>query len=387
MKADELLKGLRRFLLAEVDEEIPTVELAEGVEAVVECGRPGKFTDMHNQTATFTPENLTELAATLDPEEALLKIGHRGIETHTAHYGNVKALRYDATKDRLLATIVPTPALVRKNREEGFRRVSMELTGKTLEGPWKFLNLAFLAARKAGVTGLAPVALAATEGERVFVFAEPDAGLAESTIRIEYEKPLDKPAKVDPDDKEQEKAKMADEKITADLAVAKADVEKHKAESERLRTQLKSGARSHVKAFLAEHAKRIPMTLRKAGLEEGLVALLAAEVEGSPITLKFSVSGGEGQEPKPVEQIASAFILTMLAALPEQITKAETTETAQGGVEDEPALEMAEDVTKESAQLDFAARREMKDAKAAGETIEYYEAVQRVERKKSRGSK
>lgn len=376
MKPEELLEGFRTFLFGKA-EDLPAVELAEGADAIVECGRPGKFQDMHGQTVTFTPENLTALAGTLDPEDALCKIGHLPIETDTPDYGRVKGLAYDAAKERLLATIAPTPALVRKNREEGFRRVSMEITGKALEGPFGFKHLSFLAARKPGISGLAPLQLAAAEGEKVFAFA--DGTTVAVDLEKEMPKPLDTAANVNPESKEQEKTTMADEKLTADLAAANAAVDKHRAEADRLREQLKSGARTHVAAFLAEHSKRIPLTLRKAGLEEGLVALLAAEVSGEPITLHFAVA--DGDKTKTVEQIASAFVFSMLAALPEQVSKNETTETAKDGVDDEESLVLAEGVTKSSQTLDFAARKMVKEAKANGEEIDYFEALRRIESK------
>jgi hypothetical protein len=156
---------------------VAAIEL-EGPETTLEALRSGEWTDMSGQVVKFHAANLAQLAETLDPEEALCKIGHGPVETHTSSYGNVTHLRYDAGRDRLLATIVPTPALVRKNREEGFSKVSVELSGKLPDGPFRFQHLAFLAARKPAVRGLAPVRLAAAEGQRTFVFAESEEGRA-----------------------------------------------------------------------------------------------------------------------------------------------------------------------------------------------------------------
>ncbi len=80
----------------------------------------------------------------------------------TLDYGRVLDVVYDAGRDRLLATIAPTPALVDRNRREGFRRVSMELAKKA--GGWILNAVAFLAARRPAIDGLAAVALTAGAG-------------------------------------------------------------------------------------------------------------------------------------------------------------------------------------------------------------------------------
>lgn len=377
MKAKELLEKFLRF--AAEDENLPVLELSAGVEKEVECGRSGRFTDRHGTSVVFDKANLIELAGTLDPEEALVKIGHTPINTDTPHYGSVKALRYDARADRLLATIVPTAALVEKNRKEGFRRVSMELAMRSKKGPFSFLHLAVLAACKPGISGLTPVEFAAKEGDSIFVLAgdaeEEAEGAPPMTVQLEA---LDKAAKVASKSSEQEKTKM---EPTAELAALKEKSEKQEAELARMRKQSLDGRRAHVKAKLTELAKKIPMTGRQTGLEEFLVAQLGAE-SGADQTLEFSVPDGKDKT-KTVKQAPSEFIFAFLAALPDLISAAEgdeTTSERDAAHEDAP-LEMAEGVTKESQGLDFSARKLIKEAKANGEDIDYLEAVRRIERK------
>jgi len=85
----------------------------------VECARPGEFKAKSGSDVKLSESDLAALATGFDPEsdDHLLKIGHREIETDTPDYGRVKSLRYDSASRRLLASVVPTPAGVRKNRE------------------------------------------------------------------------------------------------------------------------------------------------------------------------------------------------------------------------------------------------------------------------------
>ena len=432
MKAHEALDQIKRFFQGlEISEET-LVELAEGKETEVECARSGKFTDMGGNTVTFDAPTLSALAETLDPEDALCKIGHVEIETTTPDYGSVTGLRYDAAADRLLAKIAPTPALVKKNREEGFRRVSMELAGKSLEGPFRFQHLAFLAARKPAVRGLAPVALAAAEGEQTFVFAEGEqageidfyfrsfdakarkaaaktgAAMPDGSFPIENEGDLKNAIQAigrasDPaaakahiktrakalgltnllptdwkgaegldtapnlgianDETEkgnEETTQMNEQEIKAkelELATAKEAADKSKAEADRLRRQLAEGAAPRVKAFLAANTKRIPMTVLKAGLEEALTAMLADEAVRADVTiLKFSIPGAAANAAATViEETPSAVVMRMLAALPELVTGAETTETATEANAAQVAADVAAGTGDLSPVVKFAA--------------------------------
>lgn len=142
-----------------------TILLAAGAPTEVQIARSGVFTEMGGGSVALTPETLAGIAAGFSAgDEVKLKIGHGPITTETPDYGDVTALHYDATKDRLFATIDPSEALVEKNRKERFRRVSMELA--RLGGKFVLQAVSFLGARKPAIGGLAPVMLAGPEGER-----------------------------------------------------------------------------------------------------------------------------------------------------------------------------------------------------------------------------
>lgn len=153
------------------------LQFSAGEAADVECGRPCTTRDMHGRTVTFTDESLAAIATTLDPEESQVRIGHVEVATDTPFYGSVTALRYDSARARLVATFVPTPALVRRNREEKFGKASMELAGTPPRGPFRFLHLALLAARKPAISGLAPVMLAAPDGADLHMAMAASIGL------------------------------------------------------------------------------------------------------------------------------------------------------------------------------------------------------------------
>jgi hypothetical protein len=161
----------------------------------VECARPGEFNAKGGIRVRLTEEDLSRLASNLDPTtDHLLKVGHKDVDTDTPDYGRVTGLRYDAGSKRLLASVVPTPAGVKKNREEGFRRVSMEIIRRA--GRFVFEHLSLLAAHRPAIDGLAAVEFAAamsTEGERIVLLgsAEEDpiprrtpAGFSEESIRL-----------------------------------------------------------------------------------------------------------------------------------------------------------------------------------------------------------
>jgi hypothetical protein len=394
-----------RSLVAEV--EAPGIELSEGQEAEVECARSGSFVDMGGTTVTFTPENLEQLAGTL-PDESLLKLGHGEIQTDTPHYGNVTGLRYDADRDRLLAKIVPTPVMVRKNREEGFRRVSMELGGRA-EGPWRFRDLAFLGARKPAVSHLAPVALAATAGEGVFVFAEGEgagetelyfrmfdakarkaaaksgAALPDGSFPIQNAKdlenaihdigrandpaaakahikkraaalgltsklppdwsganfPIDTPANVPRGSEGEDQMDEKIAKLEADLAAAKSEAEKEKAEKTRILSEFQGSVVEAVKTRLEGVKDRISLAMRATGLVSFLEKIAAAEVEDRTAhTFKFSAPDGE--KTKDLESSVFDFVMALLASCPKVVTDAEGKEITASALAAENGPEPAQ---------------------------------------------
>lgn len=76
---------------------------------------------MNGNGIDLKPESLRGIADSFDPAAHVpLKLGHEPIKTGTPNLGSVIGLAYDAAKDRLVAKIRPTAALVRKNREGAF---------------------------------------------------------------------------------------------------------------------------------------------------------------------------------------------------------------------------------------------------------------------------
>jgi hypothetical protein len=137
------------------------IQLASpGERAVIEVARSGAFVDRHGTRVVFTPADLAALAESFDrTAEHKIKIGHVPIDTAYPDYGDVVDLSYDGALDRLLATIVPTPATIEKNRREGFARCSMELARRA--GRFVFGHLALLGAAKPAIDRLMPIHLSA----------------------------------------------------------------------------------------------------------------------------------------------------------------------------------------------------------------------------------
>ena len=150
------------------------------------------------------------------------------------------------------------------------------------------------------------------------------------------------------------------------------------AQIERMKARLAASAKDRVDAFVTKNQKRIPNSAIKAGFEAGLVALMASEDAADEVQeVKFAAADGSEKSLSP-----SAFVMAMFAALPEQITPAEATETATSGVE-EPTVDMAqfEGADEASVKYHLAVEAEIATAKEKGETLSYLEGVQRVERK------
>jgi hypothetical protein len=416
-------------------EDAQVIALAAGVEADVEIARSGKFVDMNKNVVEVTPDLMKALAASVDLEahEPKLKLGHEPIKTDTPDFGSVLGLRYDDTIDRLMAKIRPTQALIKRVREGAFNSRSMEFS-RDEKGGVKFLHLGFLGARRPAISGLTPVALSEpVAGEPTVLCTEPedaaeffafgltaaqrDAVAAEDFAGPNRTFPINSQAHVEAAasllhhaaDPSAVKAKIiaiakrkgfslpatwstskpidkaasskGEQKVAASTPDEETQNMAQEATIERLRAQIKDGARDRVKAFLAANVKRIPLGVVKAGVEDGLVALMTAETD-SDATFSFKLS--EGAERATT---ASEFVFAILAAFPEQITAAETTETAKAGAEEAVLPAEFADADPASVDVHFAAEREMAEAKAAGSEISYLEGVLRVERKARASSK
>lgn len=189
---------------------------------------------------------------------------------------------------------------------------------------------------------------------------------------------LDKSATVSPNDdpKPKEGEPNMDEKA----------LQAAQAEAERLRKIVAAGAGNAAKAFVDANAKRLPLRMRQQGIEAFLAALMASEaVAAEPVVLKFAIPEGEGKT-KEVEEAPSAALMRILAALPEQTTAAETTETSADG-HDRAALSRIDatvPVDADSAELDLAVEEEMKAAKARGENVTYFDAYLALHKRAAR---
>jgi len=442
---EEIFSAIKQLVAgpetAEVSFGDQVVSFAEGVEAEVEVARSGKFVDMNRNTVEVTPDLMKALASSFDPatHEPKLKLGHEPIKTDTPDFGSVTGLSYDETRDRLLAKIRPTMALVRRVREGAFNQRSMEFA-LSPKGDAKFLHLGFLGARKPAISGLAPVALSEPVEPGVIVLStdpdeEPEAGVflfgisAKQRAAIADEDfagpgksfPIDTQAHLeaaahligkaaDPEAVKEKAIAIAKRKgftLPAAWAAEESGVDKPgdremsqaldenankikdegnegetssmatEAKIERMKTQLAEASRDRVKAFLAANNERLPMQIQKIATPDALVAMLAAEIElDEPKTIKFS----EGGEEKSFS--ASEFVFAILAAYPPQVTPVEQTEIAAKGAE-----ETVVDLTKfagaseESVAYHLAVVAEVEQAKAGGAEITYLEGVRRVESK------
>lgn len=346
-----ILSEIKKLLASE--EQAARYELAAGKSARIQCARSGTFVGMGRKKVTFTPESLGQIAArfSLDREH-LAKIGHAPILPETPHYGDVRGIEYDAAADRLWATVEPTEVLVEKNRKEGFRRVSMELSAHP-EGGYDFEDLGFLAAHKPAIGGLDPVALAAdetTEGRAVFVFADGEAPDVPEEEVFEFALSEKRPVKeklaggldksgtdltssdsanksggpeMDENQKELEALKLK----LAEAEKAKDAAEKRSVE---LAESIKAGVNDRVKVFMSANSKKLPMLLRKAGIEPFLTAGLLAEAgKSTPDRICFAGVDKQDQNLSLVEGF-----MFLLAALPDQVSEDEGSETARTGAED-----------------------------------------------------
>lgn len=364
--------------LISLEESVPTIELTEGGDAVIEIGRSGTFQANKGGEVKLTPDDLKQIAASFtEPEEHLLKIGHVKIETDTPHYGNVTALAYDESSDRLKATIRPTPALVRRNREEGFRRVSMELA-RTAEKGFQFLHTAFLGARRPAIRGLAEVALA--EGAEVFCFADGDEEIELAIVSASEKKAVETPKKeggltgdatIEGRTKEIEMSDVD----KARLEELENQLKESKLKLEESRKQLAELAESEVARFMEDPkiVERVPLTVRpKASALLSALAVDAAEGE----MIEFS----EGKETKKVTlfDLAKAVIAGMSAQVSADEKTRKASPPAGEEVDDTVGAEFS-GADPDSTVFHLSAQKEINAAKAKGEEISYFEALRRVE--------
>jgi hypothetical protein len=378
MKLQKIIEDLKALLsAADVEEaELKTPDgvilLAAGEPTAVEIARSGKFKDMHGVEVDVTPALMKALAASVDlsKHEPKLKLGHKPIESDTPDYGSVQKLAYDETKDRLMATIEPTGALVKQVRSGAFNRRSMEFAYDAATGVARFLHLGFLGARNPAIKGLAPIALASGA-----------AAEAEPTILCtEAEEPEESEAPKKAVDKGGKSGAVA--QVAAAAATPEGDEETKKMSNERIAKMAEKTAIAQAKAFLDANVKRIPLKLLKAGLEAKLVSLLTAEgASDEPGIVKFADAEG-----KEKTETVGEFVLGVLAAFPELVTADEKAEVAKGGKDDEAIPAEFADADRGSVEIHLAVESEIAEAKAKGETINYLQGVQRVERKR-RGAK
>ncbi len=340
--------------------EPPGIALAApGEVSLVEVARSGDFMDMNRRPVKLTPEGLTELASTFDAErDHKIKLGHGRITSETPDYGDITGLQYDAQKDRLLASVKPTEALVEKNRKGAFRRVSMEL-GIPAEGKFSFEHLALLGAKRPAVSGLAPVALA--EGDPVVVCAmaadddtDPDASWMAQQREVA--------ARLSEEAKEEIKQSATAAK-EVDMS------EEIQTENKALKTRLAAFAASDVTTFMGSDAmkKRIPVGVADK-VSRILTALASFEAEGNGATVKLS----ESETETPLYEAIKA----VLASWPEKLSEAETKEIAANGTEP-PEVDMAQfaGADRDSVKRHLAAMTIQAEEAAKGNKINYIESV------------
>lgn len=355
--------------------ERPTFQLEEGKDASVEIARSGTFHAHVGGEVKLTPEDLKQIAGSFaDPDEHLLKIGHGPIVTDTPHYGNVTSLAYDEAADRLRATIKPTPALIRRNREEGFRRVSMEVAKPAATAPWQFMNLSFLGAKRPAIRGLAPVELAA--GDVVYSFEEGDVEYefaVKPQVEPSFSEVVEPPVKGDLTDPAtmEERTETHKESEMEDKARI-SELEAKLAANEKRMAELAAG---DVKRFMDDPkiVERVPLGVRPKTTVL-LTALASAAANGE--TIQFA----EGNETKEVTLYELAK--DAISGMTPQINEEEKKRISDHGDDAKPQHLVAGEfsgVDEETAVIDFEARRIMRAAEAKGEKIDYIEALRRVE--------
>lgn len=139
----------------------------------IEVFRPGTFTPMAGPALTFTGDQLAEIAAAYDPAAAPAPavVGHPA--TDTPAFGWARSFRFDAARERLVATVGDLePAFADAVRAKRYRKVSMAFfrpaaPNNPKPGAWYPKHIGFLGGAAPAVSGLKPVELAGGPDEAV----------------------------------------------------------------------------------------------------------------------------------------------------------------------------------------------------------------------------
>ncbi len=369
--------------ISKVFEDPVVLAAAGGEEFEVEVARSGSFPS-GGKKVRVEPSLLKELASTFEPAvmQPLNKIGHPSPEkTETPAYGPITGLRYDEKRDRLMAKVRPTDDLRQAIREGRYPHRSIEFTRDWREtGKPRLTGLGWLGATAPAVDSLSPVQFAEMPADATFVieFTEDSDEVVLFAVKAQEEKPVEVV--------EEEKKSDTPPVIPADVASGKepemANEEAALASSQervrKLEERLKSSVKDRVEAFMSANVKRIPMALHKAGIKEKLIALLAADAVNEQ-TITFALDG------KEQSVLPGDLFMGLLAELPEQVTKEETTETALNGKETEtnseklPKVAMFAGADADGDELYLLAEAEIEtERKKSGKVIEFTEAANRV---------
>jgi len=152
------------------------------VTRTVEVLRTGTFTPMSGAAVTFSEDDLKAIAeaynSSTTPAPAV--VGHP--KTDDPAYGWAKSFSYDADSQRLLAKIGEIePQFAEAVKEGRFKKISLSLfapdaSNNPVPGTWYPKHIGFLGAAAPAVSGLKPVAFAATRaGTVTFEFADATA--------------------------------------------------------------------------------------------------------------------------------------------------------------------------------------------------------------------
>lgn len=142
----------------------------------IEVFRSGTFKPMVGPAITYSAEDLAAIAASYDPEAypAPIVVGHP--TTDAPAYGWVKGFEYDADADRLYADVGDIePAFSQAVKARRYRKVSMsyyapDASNNPVKGTWYPKHVGFLGAAAPAVSGLKPIAFAASKEGEVITF-------------------------------------------------------------------------------------------------------------------------------------------------------------------------------------------------------------------------
>ena len=172
------------------------------------------------------------------------------------------------------------------------------------------------------------------------------------------------------------------EQETAALAAANKD-------RERARTLHLSASVNAAHAFVEAHQKRIPLALMSNGFEALLASAYAARTGEEEDSVKFSAGEDKGE----IKLDFAGALEFIIKKMPEQVTKTETTELANGGKNDEqPEFVLSGraaglGISEEGTEMLAATNEELASAKAKGETIDFASAARRAMNRRVAGVK